>query len=268
MITMTDELKELLSDVSEKKISIDEAYSKIKKLALVDVDDIVQFDVFRDSRTGVPEVVYAEYKTPEHCVEIIKKVVPKKNVVLFTRLKETHKEAFNTFFQSQKMFRIEMSNLGNSAIVFNSDYTFPKIDNTKVGLITAGTSDIPIAIEAESVLKIMGIKTVNAYDIGVAGLHRLITPLKSMLTDGVDVLIVFAGMEGALPSVIAGLVDVPIIAVPISVGYGIKPPGEVALLSMLSSCSPGMSIVNIDGGFNAGAMAGLIALRCSQRKSV
>ncbi len=264
---MTDELKDLLSDVSEKKISIDDAYTKIKKMSLVDVDDIVQFDVFRDARTGVPEVVYAEFKTPEHCIEIIQKVVPKKRIVLFTRLKKTHKDAFNDFFNKEKDFNIEMSNLGNSAIVYSSDYSIPKIENTKVGLITAGTSDIPIAIEAEYVLKIMGIETLNAYDIGVAGLHRLITPLKTMLSDGIDVLIVFAGMEGALPSVIAGLVDVPIIAVPISVGYGIKPPGEVALLSMLSSCSPGMSIVNVDGGFNAGAMAGLIALRCSQRRS-
>lgn len=264
---MTDELKELLSQVSEKKISLDDAYTKIKKLSLVDVDDIVQFDIFRDSRTGVPEVVYAEFKTPEHCLEIIEKVVPKKGVVLFTRLKNNHKEAFNEFFSKQKQFKVEMSNLGNSAIVYSSEYTFPKISNTKVGLITAGTSDIPIAKEAEAVLKIMGVETVDAYDIGVAGLHRLINPLKTMLTDGIDVLIVFAGMEGALPSVVAGLVDIPIIAVPISVGYGIKPPGEVALLSMLSSCSPGMSIVNVDAGFNAGAMAGLIALRCSQRRT-
>ena len=263
---MTDELKELLAKVAEKKIPLDEAYTQIKKLSLVDVDDVVQFDVFRDSRTGVPEVVYAEFKTPVHCLEIIQKVIPKKQVVLFTRLKKEHKEAFMQFFSEHKEFAFEMSNLGNSAIIFDKNYSFPKIIGTKVGLITAGTSDIPIAIEAEAVLKIMGIETLNAYDIGVAGLHRLIGPLKSMLTDGIDVLIIFAGMEGALPSVIAGLVDIPIIAVPISVGYGVRPPGEVALMSMLSSCSPGMSVVNIDAGFNAGAMAGLIALRCAFKR--
>ena len=263
---MTDELKDILLKVSEKKVSIEEAYHQIKKLSLVDVDDIVQFDVFRDSRTGVPEVVYAEFKTPEHCLEIIKKVIPNKKVILFTRLKKEHKFVFNTYFTTHTEFKIEMSNLGNSAIIYEANYTFPLIKNTKVGLITAGTSDIPIAIEAETVLRIMGISTVSSYDIGVAGLHRLIAPLKTMLSDNVDVLIVFAGMEGALPSVIAGLVDIPIIAVPISVGYGVKPPGEVALLSMLSSCSPGMSIVNVDAGFNAGAMAGLIALRCSQKR--
>jgi hypothetical protein len=263
---MTDELKELLNEVSEKKISIEDAYHQIKKLSLVNVDDIVQFDVFRDARTGIPEVVYSEYKTPEHCVEIIQKVVPKKKVVLFTRLKNDHKIALTNFLASNQEFLYEMPKLGNSAIIYDSNYTFPKISGTKVGLITAGTSDIPIAVEAESVLKIMGIETVSAYDIGVAGLHRLINPLKKMLEDNIDVLIVLAGMEGALPSVIAGLVNIPVIAVPISVGYGIRPPGEVALLSMLSSCSPGMSVVNVDAGFNAGAMAGLIALRCSMKK--
>ena len=194
-------------------------------------------------------------------------MIPKKKVVLFTRLKKEHKSAFLQFFKHYQDFKFEMSDLGNSAIVYTVDYTFPKITGTKVGLITAGTSDIPIAIEAEYVLKIMGIETTSAYDIGVAGLHRLITPLKTMLHNDIDVLIVFAGMEGALPSVIAGLVDIPLIAVPISVGYGIRPPGEVALMSMLSSCSPGMSIVNIDAGFNAGAMAGLIALRCASKRN-
>lgn len=263
---MTDELKKLLSDVSDKKVSIEDAYSQIKKLSLVDVDDIVQFDVFRDSRTGIPEVVYAEFKSPEHCLDIIQKVVPKKQVVLFTRLQKIHKEAFESFFNQNKEFKVEMTNLGNSAIVYTKNYSFPKIDGTKVGLITAGTSDIPVAKEAEAVLRIMGIEAVSAYDIGVAGLHRLIKPLKNMLSENIDVLIVFAGMEGALPSVIAGLVDIPLIAVPISVGYGIRPPGEVALMSMLSSCSPGMSIVNVDAGFNAGAMAGLIALRCASKR--
>ena len=263
---MTDDLKEILRKVSENKLSIEDAQNQIKKLSLVNVDDIIQFDVFRDSRTGIPEVVYAEYKTPESCIEIIKKVVPKKKVVLFTRLKKEHKIAFKEYFASNQTVSMELSDLGNSAIIFEKSYLFPVIEGTKVGLITAGTSDIPIAIEAEAVLKIMGVQTMNAYDIGVAGLHRLIEPLKKMLSDSIDVLIVFAGMEGALPSVIAGLVDVPVIAVPISVGYGIKPAGEVALLSMLSSCSPGMSVVNVDAGFNAGAMAGLIALRCAQKK--
>ena len=263
---MTDELKEILRKVADKNIGLEEAYSKIQKLSLVDIDDIVKFDVFRDSRTGVPEVVYAEFKTPEHCKEIIEKVVPKKHVVLFTRLKKEHKEFFNKYFKEHSEFKVESYNLGIYAIVFDKNYSYPTIQGSKVGLITAGTSDIPIAIEAEAVLKIMGIETVNAYDIGVAGLHRLIGPLKQMLSDGVDVLKDFAGMEGALPSVVAGLVDIPIIAVPISVGYGVRPPGEVALMSMLSSCSPGMSVVNIDGGFNAGAMAGLIALRCALKR--
>lgn len=263
---MTDELKEILKKVSENKLNIEDAQKQIKKLSLVNVDDIIQFDVFRESRTGIPEVVYTEFKTPESCLEIVHKIVPKKRVVLFTRLRKEHKVAFKEYFSSHQSFTMEMSDLGNSAIIFEKSYSFPVIEGSKVGLITAGTSDIPIAIEAEAVLKIMGVQTMSSYDIGVAGLHRLIEPLKKMLSDNIDVLIVFAGMEGALPSVIAGLVDVPVIAVPISVGYGIKPAGEVALLSMLSSCSPGMSVVNVDAGFNAGAMAGLIALRCARNR--
>lgn len=260
---MTDEIKKLLQNVADKTIDPEQAYHHIKKSMLIDVDDIVKFDHFRDTRTGIPEVIYAEFKTPETCVEIAKKVLTKKDILLFTRMKEEHKKLFKNEFENSS-YIFELDAKGNSVIIANQGYKFPEILGTKVGVITAGTSDIPVAKEAEAVLKIMGISTISNYDIGVAGLHRLIEPLKEMLNDSVDVLIVIAGMEGALPSVIAGLVDIPVIAVPVSVGYGVRPAGEVALLSMLSSCSPGIGVVNIDAGFSAGALAGLIALRCTK----
>lgn len=260
---MTEEIKKILQDVSSNKIDPEAAYKKIKKSMFINVDDIVKFDQFRDSRTGVPEVIYSESKTPETCISIAIKVLESKEIVLFTRLKKEHKQLFKETFSSSSKIKFELDDLGNSIILYNKEFKFKVISGTQVGIITAGTSDIPVAKEAEAVLKIMGISTKSYYDIGVAGLHRLIDPLNEMLSEKIDVLIVLAGMEGALPSVIAGLIDVPVIAVPVSVGYGIRPAGEVALLSMLNSCSPGIGVVNIDAGFNAGALAGLIALRCN-----
>jgi NCAIR mutase (PurE)-related protein len=258
---MTDEIKKTLEGVARKEISIEEAYDKIKGSMLIDIDGIVKFDHYRESRTGIPEVIYAENKTAETCIGIIEKVLAKKSVLLFTRLNEEHKKHFRSYFKSNKHLVCEMENLGNTAIIFREGFSFSEIKDAKVGIITAGTSDIPVAKEAEAVLKVMGIKYDSYYDIGVAGLHRLLDPLRKILDSKSDVIIAIAGMEGALPSVIAGLVDIPVIAVPVSVGYGVKPAGEVALLSMLSSCSPGIGVVNIDAGFNAGALAGLISLR-------
>ena len=129
----------------------------------------------------------------------------------------------------------------------------------KVGIITAGTSDIPVAEEARETCEFMGCDVISAYDIGIAGIHRLFAPLKEMLEENVRVIIVMAGMEGALPSVVASLVDVPVIGVPCSVGYGYGGKGEAALMSMLQSCSPGLVVVNIDNGFGAGVSAALMA---------
>jgi NCAIR mutase (PurE)-related protein len=131
----------------------------------------------------------------------------------------------------------------------------------QVGILSAGTSDIPVAEEAAALCCEMGCAVQRAYDVGVAGLHRLFEPLQAMLAAPVDAIIVAAGMDGALPSVVAGLVDVPVIGLPTSVGYGLGGGGLGALTSMLQTCSPGLAVVNIDNGIGAGAMAGLIAAR-------
>jgi pyridinium-3,5-biscarboxylic acid mononucleotide synthase len=128
-------------------------------------------------------------------------------------------------------------------------------------VLTAGTSDIPVAEEALALCREMGCEVLHAYDVGVAGLHRLFEPLRAMLAAPVDALIVAAGMDGALPSVVAGLVDMPVIGLPTSVGYGMGGGGIAALSSMLQTCAPGLAVVNIDNGIGAGAMAGLIAAR-------
>jgi hypothetical protein len=136
----------------------------------------------------------------------------------------------------------------------------------KVGILTAGTSDISVAEEAKVVAEEMGCEVITAYDVGVAGIHRLFSPLKEMIGTDVDVVIVVAGREGALPSVVAGLVDVPVIAVPTSVGYGLGERGVSALMAMLQACSLGIAVVNIDGGVAAGAAAALIANRVAKFK--
>jgi NCAIR mutase (PurE)-related protein len=130
-----------------------------------------------------------------------------------------------------------------------------------IGVICAGTSDIPVADEATLMVEEMGCRVTSIYDVGVAGLHRLVTPLRNLLADNVDVIIVAAGMDGALPSVVTGLVPVPVIGLPTSIGYGFGGKGVAALLSMLQTCAPGLSVVNIDNGVGAGSTAALIANR-------
>jgi hypothetical protein len=137
-----------------------------------------------------------------------------------------------------------------------------------VGVITAGTSDIPVAEEAALLCREMGCEVHTGYDVGVAGLHRLFEPLREMLDNQrVDVLIVAAGMDGALPSVVAGLADVPVVGLPTSVGYGVGGDGVAALYSMLQTCAPGMSVVNIDNGIGAGAMAAMVANRVAEARN-
>ena len=134
-----------------------------------------------------------------------------------------------------------------------------KVSSSKIGILTAGSSDIPIAEEAAAIARLMGVKVISFHDVGVDGVHRLFEPLKKLKEERVKCIIVVAGMEGALPTVVSGLVDVPIIGVPTSIGYGYGGKGEAALMTMLQSCSPGLVVVNIDNGINAGATAALIA---------
>jgi hypothetical protein len=135
-----------------------------------------------------------------------------------------------------------------------------------VGLISAGTSDVPVAEEARLMAEAMGCVVTPIYDVGVAGLHRLLQPLRALLAEGVDAVVVAAGMDGALPSVVSGLVDVPVIGLPTSIGYGLGGKGVAALLSMLQTCAPGLTVVNIDNGIGAGATAALIANRVAQAR--
>jgi NCAIR mutase (PurE)-related protein len=152
------------------------------------------------------------------------------------------------------------------AVVINMPDFVASHTGGHVGVISAGTSDIPVAAEAALVAKEMGCRVTCIYDVGVAGLHRLIEPLRNLLSNDVDVIIVAAGMDGALPSVVAGIVPVPVIGLPTSIGYGFGGNGIAALLSMLQTCAPGLSVVNIDNGVGAGITAALIANRVAQAR--
>jgi len=228
-----------------------------------EVGDLAKLDVLRKMRTGIVEVIYAENKTSDMILEIIKSFLESNKFAIVSRFKENQKDAiFNNFSNNPKL-SVEYNELARIIIVKLKNFEFKKRDGI-VGIITAGSSDIPVAEEAKVIAESMGCKVVSSYDLGIAGIHRIFNPLSEMIKKGVHVIIVCAGMEGTLPGVVAALVDIPVIGVPISSGYGLGEKGIGALTTMLQSCSPGLLVVNIDNGFGAGASAALIANKITE----
>lgn len=217
----------------------------------------VRADLDREGRKGVPEIIMADRKRPEDVEAAVRAflngrgraILSRVPASLAIRLRERHAECRIDEYAPSGM------------LVLKRPSFVPTVTGGRVGILTAGTSDIPRAEEAEVVAREMGSDVVTAYDVGVAGLHRLAGPLRQMAERPVDVIVVAAGMDGALPSVVAGLADVPVIGLPTSVGYGLGGRGVAALLSMLQTCAPGLTVVNIDNGVGAGATAALIANR-------
>ena len=226
--------------------------------------DTAHPDYDRQKRKGVPEVIIAERKTVEQSLEIAESFLAATGRAILSRVPPELEARLQTEFAD----RAEIEWLPGPRAAVLRRYEAPdsaaadRPQGGRVGVITAGTSDIPWAEEAALLCREMGCQAHTVYDVGVAGIHRLWDPLYQLLDEAqVDVIIVAAGMDGALPSVVSGLVDVPVIGLPTSVGYGLGGQGEAALLSMLQTCAPGMAVVNIDNGIGAGAMAGLIANR-------
>ncbi len=254
--------KEILSKLVNNEISIEEADRTLSSTQIEEVSDIANYDIFRERRTGIPEIIYAENKSSEMVVEIAKKVLIKKQIILISRTNAEHIEAIKSL---EGDFEIEYGYNNHFCRIRRNGFSIEK-DGGKIGIITAGTSDIPVAKEAKAIAEMMGCEVYLINDVGVAGIHRLFQPLKELLEKEVDVLIVAAGMEGALPTVVAGLVDIPVIGLPISTGYGYGGKGQTALMSMLQTCSLGLAVVNIDAGISAGAIAAKIAnRRCKQK---
>ena len=242
------DLRELLNDVKSNRIDIDIAMDKLKNLPYEDLG-YANIDHHREIRTGYPEVIYCEGKKDEHILGIVEKMSKKNSNILGTRCRKSTYEKIKQIYpnadynQSSRILKIQNHAIQNRG-------------KGKIVVVTGGTSDIPVADEAYHTALFLGNTVERVYDVGVAGIHRLLS--KKQIIDTARVIIAVAGMEGALPSVLGGLVDVPIIAVPTSVGYGSNFNGLSALLTMLNSCASGISVVNIDNGFGAGYLASMI----------
>lgn len=240
-------LRELLKKVAEKEISIDEAELRLKAAPFEDLG-FAKLDYHREIRQGAAEVIYGAGKTKEQIYEIVKAFIDKgQRNVLITRMSE------EAAYYCKESFPLDYDRISKVGIVGD----IPKPDGDgKIVVATGGTSDIPVAMEAVLTAEVLGNEVVKLFDVGVAGIHRLLNYSQELMS--ARVIIAIAGMEGALASVIGGLADCPVIAVPTSVGYGASFGGISALLSMLNSCASGVSVVNIDNGFGAGYLASMI----------
>lgn len=239
-------IKSLLKRIKSKKVSLEKAYNILCDLPYKDLG-FAKIDNHRSLRRGFPEVIYCKGKTPQQIEDILKALYGKNKVLLLTH---ANQKLFNRIKKTYK--RLSYNRLARMIYLGANKPN----SNKKVLIITGGTADLPVAEQAKTTLRLMGNRVSTLYDVGVAGLHRLLDNKKILLNS--NVIIVIAGMEGALPSVVSGLVSKPVIAVPTSVGYGASFKGIAPLLTMLNSCSPGIGVVNIDNGFGAGYLASLI----------
>ena len=212
-------------------------------------------DTGRRDRQGSPEIVYAAGKTREQIRSVVQVLLSRDGRALVSRVNDDLADFLRRSFPDSS---VEFTEGGRAARLTLAGVT-DEPGGGLVGIVTAGTSDLPVADEARMMAEEMGCRVKLVVDVGVAGLHRLFAPLAELLDAGAQVLIVVAGMDGALPSVISGLVSIPVIGLPTSTGYGMGGSGEAALLSMLQTCAPGLSVVNIDNGIGAGIAAGRIA---------
>jgi len=242
-----DDIRKLFQQVRRGKLTPDEAVARLRHLPFEDLD-FAKVDHHRALRAGFPEVVLAEGKTAKQVASIFSHLARHQASVLATR---ASKEQFAAVCRAVR--KAEYRELGR-AIVLQRDPA--KYGKGKIVVVSAGTGDIPVAEEAVVTAEVMGNDVEHLYDVGVAGIHRLLAHRKVLLD--ARVVIVCAGMEGALPSVVGGMVSVPVIAVPTSVGYGAAFKGLAALLGMMNSCASNVSVVNIDNGFGAGYVASLI----------
>lgn len=246
-------MKDILKKVANGELTVEEAENFIKSDAILELDDIAKFDNKRSERTGFPEAVFSPSKDYEDLLLIIKRYLESNDDdLIITKLSNARYEKIIKDL-GENSFIFDYNKRAQILVIRKEEKTSEKI--AKIGIITAGTSDINIAEEARVIVEEGGCEAITSYDIGVAGIHRLFPQIAHMVKEGVKVFIVCAGMEGALPSVVAGLVDVPVIGVPTSVGYGVGEGGRVALDAMLQSCAPGIAVVNIDNGFGAGVFA-------------
>ena len=249
------EILDVLESLKSGKISVTEAKKLLSLYSVEKIEDFAQIDMGRRYRKGVPEVIFAERKQLDEIKKIITKILGKSNSVLVSRIQKQDYSKIIAFAKKNK-FKIKDGKNTTALLLYKKEQ---KRSGGMVGIVTAGTSDIGVAEEARLTCEAMNCTCICSYDVGIAGLHRIFPIIKKFVQQNVDVIVVAAGMEGALASVVASLVDVPVIGLPTSVGYGYGEKGVAALASMLQSCSLGLSVVNIDNGIGAGAVAANIA---------
>jgi NCAIR mutase (PurE)-related protein len=243
-----DTLLKLLNQVAAGQVNVRDAKNSLMHLAMEDID-YAHIDHHRSLRKGFPEVIFGEGKTHDQICGIMEKMQAQEEVVLVTRIDPDKAKNVLTRFPKAVYHP-------DARMLILENRPLPKTGAGKILVISAGTSDIPVAKEAYLTADAMGNAVETIFDVGVAGIHRLLHHKERM--ESANVLIVVAGMEGALPSVVAGLVKAPVIAVPTSVGYGVSLGGLTALFSMLNACSSNVAVVNIDNGFGAGYFASSI----------
>jgi NCAIR mutase (PurE)-related protein len=261
VIEIMSTLKEILEKTAKNELTVEEAEKLLRLLAIAEVEGMAKIDANREHRKGVPEIILAENKTTSDLVEITLRMLSENGRVIVSRCSQEQIQALKKALPNDATCQVNEK--ARMVIIKKKNRT---IKNTggKIGLLTAGTSDIPVAEEAKVIAEEMGCQVYTSYDLGVAGIHRVLQPLKDLIMKDVDVIIVVAGREGALASVVAGMVNVPVIAVPTSNSYGFGEKGVSTLMAMLQSCSLGLAVVNIDAGVAAGAMATLIANRAAK----
>ena len=256
------EIYDILESVKTGKVSVNSAKKLLSLYSIEQVEEFAKIDINRRKRRGIPEVIFAETKEIHEIKKITKRVLEKTNLVLISRIKKKDYQKILVFAKKLKV-RIKTGRNSSSLLLYKKPIKF---QGGKIGILTAGTSDIGVAEESRLMCEAMNCKCITSYDVGVAGIQRVFPILKEMIEEDIDCMIVVAGMEGALATLVSTMIDIPIIGVPTSIGYGYGEKGIAALASMLQSCSLGISVVNIDSGIAAGGIAANIANRAIRRK--
>jgi NCAIR mutase (PurE)-related protein len=257
------ELREILDRFAKGAITAEQAQKEISIHSIEHVEGIAKLDVGRERRRGLPEIVFAERKEYADTLHIAEAAAKRNGQVVVSRAR---KKELSKLVSALKKKGLAVEVGKNSTTLVARSKTFRRSVSGRVGVMAAGTSDIGIAEEARLVAEAMGCEVFTSYDVGIAGMHRTFPALKEMLAKKVGAIVVVAGMEGALASVVASMVDVPVVGVPTSVGYGFGADGVAALASMLQSCTLGLAVVNIDNGVGAGAFAASVAKSAKQSR--
>ena len=254
------DLHTILDKFANGSLNLSEAERQISIHAIEKIGDIAQLDVGREIRRGgMPEIVFAESKEYKDIIRIALAIVRRNGQAVVSRIRKNELSKV-VYALRRKGLTVETGR--NCTTLLASEKSFArKLNDSRIGIMSAGTSDIGVAEEARLVAKAMGCEAITGYDVGIAGMHRLLLSLKEMVEQDIGAIVAVAGMEGALASVVASIVDVPVVGVPTSIGYGFGANGVAALASMLQSCTLGLTVVNIDNGIGAGVYAALIAKR-------